>query len=326
MKRRALLAAGGALLAAAAARSFAQNTKSPRRIAFIHPGAQAGFEYLFDSFRAELKRLGYVEGRDLVIDVRWGETRPERLAPLAAEIVALNPAVIVTATSAGVAACRSATSTIPIVFATAASPVEQGFVASLRRPGGTVTGVLVYLAIAEKISEVAREAFPRAKRFAILVHEPDPVHKLILETFLSGARRHKFEPMVVRVARTEDLDRAFKELVERKADVLYLPDLAFGTSNRRQVVERALKARLPLLSGQADTTVAGALLSYGTPREENFRRVAALVDKILRGAKPGELPVEQPDRVELIVNMKTAKAIGVSFSPAFMTRVDKAIE
>ena len=326
MKRRALLVGGGAALLAAATGSFAQNPVAARRIAFVHPGTQAGFAHLFDTFRAELKSLGYVEGRDLSIEVRWGEGRIDQIGSLAAEVVALNPAVIVTATSAGVAAFKKATSTIPIVFATAATPVEQGFVASLRRPGGNVTGIMLYLGIAGKIVEIAREALPQAKRLALLVHESDPLHKLILETFVPAAERFKFDAIVVRVTRAEDLENAFKEFADRKADALYLPDLAFGTSNRRQIVERSLKARLPLLSGNSNTTVAGGLLSYGTPREENYKRAAALVDKILRGAKPGELAVEQPEKFELVINMKTAKTIGVKLSPTTMLRATKVIE
>jgi putative ABC transport system substrate-binding protein len=132
--------------------------------------------------------------------------------------------------------------------------------------------------------------------------------------------------VVVRVARTEEIARAFNEIIDRKADVLYLPPLTFSLSHRSQFIDRSIKARLPLLSGHHDTTVAGGLLSYGTWREENFRRAAALVDKILRGASPAELPVEQPERFQLVVNMKTAKAIGVSLSPTTMLRADKVIE
>jgi len=273
-----------------------------------------------------LKSLGYVEGRDISIEVRWGEGRIDRLSSLAAEVVALNPAVIVTATSAGVAACKKATSSIPIVFATVFNPLEQGFVSNLRRPGGNITGIMVYLGLAAKIVEVAREALPQAQRLAILVHHPDPAHKFVLETFLPTVQRFNFEPVVVHVERTEDLERAFKELTDRKADALYLPDLAFGSSNRDQIIDRSVKARLPLLSGQHDTTAAGGLLSYGTPREENFRRAAALVDKILRGAKPGDLAIEQPERFELVVNMKTAKAIDVKLSPTTLLRATKVIE
>ena len=326
MKRRALLVASGAWLAAAAVDSFAQTPKAPRRIVFLHPGTEAGWRSRMDFFRAALKELGQVEARDILLEVRWGNDRTDALPGLAAEIVATNPTVIVTASSAAVAACKKATSTIPVVFATAGDPVEQGFVASLGRPGGNITGVIVHSGLSAKIVEIGREALPGVRRFAILVHDADPVHKSHLERFSATAQRFQLEPVVVRVTRGEDLDRAFRELAERKAEALFIPNLSFFTSHRSQIVERALKARLPLLSNQNNVSVAGGLLSYGTEIEENYRRAAALVDKILRGAKPGELAVEQPGKFELIVNLKTAKAIGVKLSPITMLRATKVIE
>jgi len=326
MKRRAILFASGAWLFTAPIGSLAQAPSSPRRIAVLLPGTQSGFRSRFEAFRSELKNLGHIEGRDILIEERWAEDKTERLASLAAELVALNPQVILTATSAGVAACKKATSTIPTVFATAGNPVEQGFVASLRHPGGNITGIMVHLALAAKIVEVTREALPQVQRLAILVHESDPVHKLILELLVPAAQRFKIEPVVVRVNRAEEIARAFDEIAEQKANALYLPNVAFSVSHSTQLIDRSLKARLPLLSEHHGTTVAGGLLSYGTWREENYRRAAALVDKILRGAKPAEIPVEQPERFELVVNLKTAKAIGVTISPVTMLRATKVIE
>jgi putative tryptophan/tyrosine transport system substrate-binding protein len=290
------------------------------------PGTESVFRSRLDAFRSELKRLGHVDGRDLVIEARWGENKLERLPALAADVVALKPAVILTASSGGIVACKKATTDIPFVFATASSPVEQGFVASLRRPGGNVTGVLLHSGMAAKMVEIAREAMPRARRFAILIHETDPVHKLQLEEFTEATRRFALEPLVIRVARSEELAIGLNEAVTQKADMLYLPALAFTLSNYRYVVDRSLKDGLPVLSSYAEITAAGGLLSYGTGREENFIRAAALVDKILRGAKPGDLPVEQPDRFELIVNMKTAKLTGVAVSHTTLLRANKVIE
>ena len=278
-----------------------------------------------DVFRAALKSLGHVEGRDILLETRWGEDRLDRLASLAAELVALGPAVILTGSSAGVAACKRATSTIPIVFATAGDPVEQGFVVSLRRPGGNVTGVAIHV-MDEKMVEVARQAFPAGQRLAMLVYDPDPMGKVTIERFTRAAASLKFEPVVVRVKRTEELGSAFDEVVRNKPDALYLPNLTFMYSHHHYLVERALEAKIPLLSGRYETTEAGGLLSYGFSRDENYRRAATLVDKILRGAKPGELPVEQPDRFELIVNMKTAKAMGVTVSQTTLLRASKVIE
>lgn len=320
-----MLLAGGAWITAIAARSFAQ-TPAPRRIAFLHPGTAAGYRSRFDAFRAGLKDLGRVEGRDIVIEARWANDDIDRLPALAAEVVALKPAVIVTGTSAAVAALQQATSSIPIVFTTAADPIEQGFVASLRRPRGNITGIMVHSRLHEKIVEIAREALPKARRLAVLVHDADLFSKAVLESFISGARRFKFEPMIARVSRAEDFEGLFNKIVDGKADALYVPTLGFIISHHKQLVERSLKARLPLLSTLPDVTAAGGLLSYGTSREENFRRAAVMVDRILRGAKPADLPVEQPERFELVVNRKTAKAIGVSLPPATMQRADKVIE
>ena len=239
MKRRALLAATGALLAAAATRSIAQTLKAPRRIAVMHPGTQAGYARNFDAFRSALKELGYVEGKDISIEVRWAEGKSELLESLAAEAVALNPAVILTGSTAGVVACKKATSSIPIVFTTAGSPVERGLVASLQRPGGNVTGITVHTGLSAKIVEIAREALPAARRLAMLVHDKDPVHKEHLENFEQSARRLKLDSLIVRIARADELDRAFSELAQHKAEALIVPNMALLSSLQQQLVERA---------------------------------------------------------------------------------------
>lgn len=327
MRRRALLVASGALIIAGATRSLAQAPGPVRRIAVLLPGAQPGYRSRFEAFRSEMKNLGYDEGKDVLLDVRWADDRTEKLVSLAAELVALRPDVILTATSAGIAACQKATSTIPIVFATGAGrAVEQGFAASLGRPGGNITGVQTYWNLAAKLVEIAREALPAAKRLAVLIHVSDPVAKENLDLIVPAAQRFNFDLAVVRVARAEEIDGAFGQIKNRRADALLLPPMAFGVSHGKQFIDRSLKARLPLLSSHHDTTVSGGLLSYGTWREEQFRRAAALVDKILRGAKPGDLPIEQPERFQLVVNMKTAKAIGVTLSPVTLLRADRVIE
>jgi putative ABC transport system substrate-binding protein len=326
MRRRALLAAGGAWLAAATARSFAQTTKLARRIAYLYPGSEAGGSAIFEAFRIELRKFGYIEGRDVSIETHWAEGRIEGLASLAVEVVAREPAVIVTSSSAAVAALKKATATIPIVFATAANPVEQGFVASLARPGGNITGITLHSDLDAKMVEIIREALPAAKRLGYLVPELDPFHKFLLDSVELAAKRFKFDLVVARVTRAEDFERAFAELAARKVDALLVPTLTLLVNNRRQVIERARRARLPLFGSHHQFVEDGGVLFYGTRQEENYRRAAALVDKILRGAKPGDLAVEQPERFELLVNMKTAKAIGVRLSPAIMLRVTGVIE
>src|SRR5262245_39802756 len=239
----------------------------------LWPGTPSSYKARQDAFRAELKRLGYEEGQDIIFDVRWAENKTAKLDSIAVELVALNPAVIVTASSAGVAAAKKATSTIPIVFGTAAAPVEQGFVASLRRPGGNITGVMVHQ-MDEKAVEIVRDAFPLARRLAYLGHKPDPFNKMALDLFIPAAKRLKFEPLVIEVARAEELGGAFDEVQRRKADVLWAPNLVFISAHRDYIVERALKAKLPVLGGLEEFTAIGALLSHSSGRDENYRRAA----------------------------------------------------
>jgi putative ABC transport system substrate-binding protein len=279
-----------------------------------------------NAFRNELKRLGYVEGRDVTIEARWADYKADQLASLAAELVKLNPAVIFTGTIAAVGACKKATTAIPIVFATAAQPVELGFVESLRRPGGNITGVILHPGMAAKVLEIAREALPRIHRLAILIHEPDPAHKAHIDSFMGAAKQLTFDPIVVRANQVEELGLAFNEILGQKAEALYLPELSFVRAHSRYLIERSIKARLPLLSGFEEITADGGLLSYDSPREENFRRSAVMVDKILRGAKPGDLPVEQPERFQLVVNLKTAKAIGITVPQSILLRAKRVIE
>ena len=326
MKRRRLLLAGGGWLAAAAVPAFPQAPKL-RRIAFLHPARQAGTQAeAFESFRAELKELGYVEGRTISIEATWAEDHPERLPSLAAAIVARKPDVVVTATTAGVAVLHKATSTIPIVFATVANPEEQGFVSSLQRPGGNITGVLVYSKLTQKLVELTREALPAAKRLAFLTHEADPAHQYDLQDFEETARRLKFTPFVVKISGREDFQRAFDELSTRKSDAVLVGQLSIFGSNQKEIAALALQRKLPLLSTQLGMAEKGGLLSYGTARDENYRRAAALVDKILRGAKPADIPVEQPQRFYLIVNRKTARLIGAKLAPALNGRADRVID
>ena len=318
MKRRALLFCAGALILVGGKVS-AQEQKL-RRIAYL-----GNTRRYYGVFRATLKELGYSEGRDIVIEPRL-EARYDQFPAAAAELVALNPEVIVTAGSAQIAALKKATATIPIVFATAGDPVAQGFVASLHRPGGNITGVMTHSGLNAKIVEIAREALPAAKRLGIVVAETDVYQKYVLEQFEPAAHRLKFEPIVVRARGAGDLPRAFEELARRKADAAIIPSMTLLNVNHQQVAALGKKMKLPLLSPHDGFAPAGGLLSYGPPREESYRRAAILTDKILRGATPAELPVEQPERFQLVINRATAKAIGAKLSEVTMFRADRIID
>lgn len=324
MRRRAFL---GALLAAAATPGGAQ-APGLRRVAFANPGSEAGVRPLLDVFVQTLKEKGYVEGRNISIDVRWGNDRTQRLPAFAAEVVATKPDVIVTATSAGVAAFKAATASIPIVFATVGNPVEQGFVSSLQRPGGNVTGVIVYLALTPKLVEVAREALPKTRRLALMLHERDPISREMLKGFEDVARRMQFEPFVTQVRDAADLGGVFRTLVEQKVDAAIVPQLQLFGSHFEVIGERALQARIALVTPNIRQTGlgAGAVIGYGTDTLENYRRAALMVDRILRGAKPAEMPVEQPERFQLIVNRRVAKQIDVELSQVTLLRADRVID
>lgn len=272
-----------------------------------------------------MRKLGYKDS-DFSIEAWWAEGRTDKLDALAADAVARKPDVILTASSAAVAAARKATSSIPIVFATASNPVEQGFVASLQRPGGNVTGVVLYAdQMTQKVVEITRELFPSMTRLALVVHELDPVSRFEERAFDAAARRLRFEPVVVRMTRMEDFERVFHELATLKAEALVAPQLAFFLTHRKELVDRALKARLPLVAADLRYADIGALMGYGTAVEDNYRRAAVMVDKVLRGAKAGDLPVEQPERFRLVLNAKTARAIGVSLPPVLTIRADKVV-
>jgi putative ABC transport system substrate-binding protein len=270
--------------------------------------------------------FGYTEGRDFRIEARFAEGDVNRLASLASEVVADKPTVIVTASSSAIMALKKATSAIPIVFATAAHPVEQGFVESLRQPGGNITGVAVHLEVEAKVVEIVRAMLPAAHRLGVLVHDQDPVHKPYLASIEPAARRLNLEPIAVRARRAENFAPALKDLADRKADAVLVPNQALFGTNSKQVVDLALAARLPLFSSLLYMADFGGLASYGTALTENYRRATALVNEILRGAKPSDLPVEQPATFQLVINLKTAKTIGIALSPVILARADRVIE
>jgi putative tryptophan/tyrosine transport system substrate-binding protein len=305
---------------------LSQSATTKRRIVFFHPGAVAGFQQQLNAFRGSIKELGYAEGRDLSIEVRAGDNRQDRFPKLAAEIVAQRPDLIVTSTSAAIAAFKQATSSIPIVFAASYDPVGQGFVASLQRPGGNITGVLTHIDLSAKLVEVVREALPTVRRLGILVHDLDPAQRLSLKLFEPAALRHQFEPIVVRVTRVEDLERAFKEFAERKTEAIVVENASFQVTSRQDIIKSALDARLPIFSTSNLIAESGGVLGYSTLTEESWRRAATLVHRILRGARPAELPVEQPERFVMVVNRKAARAIGIELSRVTILRADRLID
>ncbi|MEI6720064.1 MAG: ABC transporter substrate-binding protein [Betaproteobacteria bacterium] len=324
--RRKLVLAFGAGALAAPFGSFAQPPVKIRRIGFHSASTPKAYDHLLKEFRMGLASLGYVEGRDIVIDVRWAENQIERLPALAAELLALGPAVIVTHGSAGVVACQKATSTVPIVFASAGDPVGQGFVQSYRRPGGNITGVAFNEEINKKLYEVVKGVLPAATRIATLVNIKNPAQKHHLDDVKMLSKALHFQSILVHATKEEELESAFKHAVKAKAHAVVVGPLAPFTGLRDQIAELQNKYRVPTFHGIREAVQAGGIASYSFPFEENFRRAAGQVDKILKGVSPAEIPVELPTKYEIAVNLKAAKALDITVPPSFLLRANLVIE
>jgi putative ABC transport system substrate-binding protein len=277
------------------------------------------------AFVKRLGELGWVEGRTVLLEYRWGEANSERFAEIAAEFARLKVDVIVTGGST-VAALKQATSTIPIVFAIARDPVGEGLVAGLARPGGNVTGLSLQITeLAGKRLELLREMVPALRRLAILAHVDDPAAVLEKSEVEAAARLLGFAVVGLDVHRVQDIEPAVRS-GQGMADALYVCSGPVMNSNRAGIYEMANAARLPAASGLKVHVEAGGLMSYGPDYADLFRRAAGYVDKILRGAKPADLPVEQPIKFELVINLKTAAALGLTVPPALLARADEVIE
>jgi putative tryptophan/tyrosine transport system substrate-binding protein len=295
-------------------------------IGFLGQTTLSGGSEWVAAFVQRLHELGWNEGRTIAIEYRWAEGREERFAEIAAEIVRLRVDVIVTSGTPQVLAVKQATSVIPIVFATAGDPVGTGVVASLARPGGNVTGLSHQLTdLAGKRLELLREVVPGLRRVAIIGNLGNPVIMLELSEVQAAARTLGLEVTALEIRRAEDITPAFEALKSR-ADALYISPDALINTNRIRINILAVGARLPTMHGSRDYVEAGGLMSLGANFPDQFRRAADYVDKILRGAKPGDLPVEQPTKFDLVINLTTAKALGLTIPESFLARADEVIE
>ncbi len=274
---------------------------------------------------ARLRELGWIEGSTIAIEYRWSQGRTERYAEIAAEFVRLKVDVIVTVGSA-VPLVRQATTVIPIVFAVGIDPVGSGLVASLAQPGGNVTGLSIQAnELAGKRLELARELVPRLHRLAIMFNVGNAQPVLEMGETQAAARMLGLEVVPLVIQRPEDIAGALQTLKAR-ADALYVAVDQLMVANRTSILTSALGARLPTIFSTRDFVTAGALMSYGPSYTERFRHAADYVDKILRGAKPGDLPVDQPTKFELVINLKTAKALGLTIPQSLRVRADEIIE
>ena len=278
------------------------------------------------AFVQRLRELGWIEGRTVAIEYRWAEGRSERFAEIAAEFVRLKVDVIVTSGTAAVVAAKQATSVIPIVFAAAGDPVGTGLVASLARPGGNVTGLSIQQTdLAGKRLELLREVVPGLRRLAIMANVGNPAAVLEMGEVQAAARTLGLEVATLEIRRAEDIAPAF-EALKGRADALYVCADPLVNTNRIRINTLALGARLPTMHGIREYVEAGGLMSYGPNFPDLFRRAADYVDKILRGAKPADIPVEQPTKFDLVINLTTAKALGLDVPPTLLARADEVIE
>ena len=323
--RRAFIAtAGGSIILGAPVASRAQQAGKLPTIGFLGADPSA-FSPWTAAFVAHLRELGWIEGRNITIEYRWSQGRTERYAEIAAEFVRLKVDVIVTVGSA-VPTVRQATASIPIVFAVGIDPVGSGLVASLAQPGGNVTGLSIQAnELAGKRLEIARELVPRLHRLAIMFNVGNAQPVLEMGETQAAARLLGFEVVPLVIQRPEDIASAFQALKNR-ADALYVAVDQLIVANRTSIVTSALGARLPTIFSTRDFVKAGALMSYGPSYTERFRHAADYVDKILRGTKPGDIPVDQPTKFELVINIKTAKALGVTIPHSVLRRADEVLE
>jgi ABC-type uncharacterized transport system substrate-binding protein len=278
------------------------------------------------AFVQRLRELGWVDGRNLAIEYRWAEGRPERVSEIAAEFVRNKVDVIVTVATPPTLAAKQATAVIPIVFAAVSDPVGTGLVASLARPGGNVTGLANQMSdtVGKKL-EILREVVPDLRRLAIMTNVGNPASVLEMGEAQAAARKLGLEVTTSEIRRAKDIAPAFKALRER-ADALYLSPDPLMNTNRTGINILAVGARLPTMHGLREYVEAGGLMSYGPNLPDQFRRVADIVDKLLRGAKPGDIPVEQPTRFDLVINLTTANALGLEIPAALLARADEVIE
>ena len=326
--RRKLLVALGAGALTAPFASFAQQQSGKIfRVGFLTAFSSSADTDLFESFRQGMRELGYDNGRNIAYETRWAEGKLERLPVLAAELVAFKPDVMLVANTPSVMAAKKATTTIPIVMVGVGDPVGTGLVDSLARPGGNVTGITNIIGeITGKRLELLKEVVPRLSRVAVLGQPSDPIFAIQMRHAAAAARSLKVEVFPVEIHAVSELDRAFETIVKRRADgILRLGD-ALASPGRQRTIELAMKHRLPTISTATDDVQAGLLMSYAPNRFELFHQAATYVDKILKGAKPADLPVEQPTKFELVINMKTAKALGIKIPNSILVRADKVIE
>jgi putative ABC transport system substrate-binding protein len=321
-----LVVALGTLLFALGFEAEAQQAKKVPLIGFLGGSSFSIGKRNIDAFRQGLHELGYVEGKNILLEYRWAEAKFDRLPALAAELVSIKADVIVTAGTQPTIAVKKATSTIPIVVGSAGDLVGAGLVASLARPGGNVTGSTnIDPDLSAKRLELLKETIPKLSRVAILYHGGPGGDEDELQETQAAAKRSKVQVQSYRLQNPGEFGRAYAAMTKERVDALIIFHGNFTSFHRRELVDLAAKNRLPTMCGQPAWSEDGGLISYGHDRRHQYRRAGYFVDKILKGAKPADLPVEQPMKFEFVINLKTAKQIGLTIPPNVLSRADKVI-
>jgi len=326
--RRAFVSAMTLKLLVGPLAAHAQPVGKVWRIGFLGDGLRAERGPIaIAPFREGLRELGYVEGQNVVIEERWSESRVERFGDLAADLVRLKVDVIVTHGVRGIKAAQGATKTIPIVMAVSPDPIATGLVESLARPGGNTTGMSDQVPeLSEKEIQILQEAIPRLKRIAILWNEGNPGSRVTFEETRKAAAKVGLGISVVGAQTPEDLDGAIARAASGRPDALVVVHDALTVSYRAQIARVAPRHRLPTICGSTPFVDAGGLLAYGANLAGLFKRAAVFVDRIFRGAKPAEIPIEQPTTFQLRINLKTAKALGLTIPQSILARADDIID
>ena len=330
MDRRAFIGSlAGGLLAAPLSTAAAQPREKVPRVGYLSPGSPSDLarQRRFEAFRQGLRELGYVEGQNIAIEPRWAEGKYARYSALAADLVRLKMDVIVAVGGRATQDAQQATRTIPIVMSVVIDPLGSGLVASLARPGGNVTGLTIMASdVVGKQFEVVKEVVPKVSRVALLWNPANPGSAPQVREAEGAARALGVRLQTLEARDPQEIDSAFAAMTKERAGALVVLTDSILTNQRSQIAELAAERRLPAIYGNSEHAEAGGLMAYSANFLDLERRAATYVDKILKGAKPGDLPVEQPANLELVINLKTAKALGLTIPPSLLQRADQVIE
>jgi len=327
MNKKICLLALCAMLFALCLRAEAQQPTKLHRIGYLLGASSSFYTARIDAFQQGLNELGYTEGKNIVIEYRYADGKADRLPALAVELVRLKLDVIVATTTPSVLAAKKASATIPIVFVSVADPVASGLVASLARPGGNITGLTILAPeLSGKRLELLKEAVPKATRVAFLWNSANPAQGLLWKESQAAAQELRLQLQSLEVRSSNDFENTFEAALRERAQALITAPEPLINTHLKRIVEFAAKNRLPAMYAGPEVVDAGVLMSYAPDYTHQYRRAATYVDKILKGAKPADLPVEQPTKFEFVINLKTAKQIGVTIPPSVLGRADRVIK